>query len=103
MITLLEARAQTSIMVSMKVGEKPVLAVWRRFIRFPAKLVHHKASAWHQLPVRQPQRSCPSWALPGPMAPVTALTTDHVTGCGARNDYWAYPLGHARLDTGVRL
>lgn len=86
MITLLEPRAQASIMISMEVGQEPVLAFWRRLIRLPAKLVHHKASAWHQLPVRQPQRACPERALPCPMAPVTALITDHVSGCGAQNN-----------------
>ena len=47
MITLLESRAQASVMVSMEVGEEPVLAVWRCLIRFPAKFVHHKTSALH--------------------------------------------------------
>ena len=78
MITLLESRTQAAVVVSMEMGQEPVLAVWRRFICLPAKFIHHKPSAWHQLPVRQPKRPCPSWAVPCPVTPMTAPITNHV-------------------------
>ena len=74
---MLEAWAQATIVISMEVSEEPVLGLGSSFIGLAAKLVHHKASAWHQLPLRQPQWPCLVW--PCPMAPVTALQLSAVT------------------------